>query len=174
MFQNNLIFYAALIVVLAGLIGSRSSDNIAAVNSNTRLLPIYSVETPDKTIAITFDSAWRTRTRRTFWRYWQSTTQRRRFCHGRLLGPLRRVGKGVFLTRGMRLQTTLTSIRTRTNCRARRWRLTRKSVKKNFALTGKANTLYRSPYGEYNNQTVETINNMGYSFIQWDVDSPRL
>ncbi len=60
------------------------------------------------------------------------------FYHGRLLGPLRRVGKGVFLTRGMRLQTTLTSIRTRTNCRARRWRLTRKSVKKNFALTGKS------------------------------------
>lgn len=36
----------------------RSSDNIAAVNSNTRLLPIYSVETLEKTIAITFDSAW--------------------------------------------------------------------------------------------------------------------
>lgn len=31
--------------------------------------------------------------------------------------------------------------------------------------------LYRAPYGEYNNQVVQTINSMGYSFIQWDADS---
>lgn len=31
--------------------------------------------------------------------------------------------------------------------------------------------LYRAPYGEYNDKTVKTINNMGYHFIQWDADS---
>lgn len=31
--------------------------------------------------------------------------------------------------------------------------------------------LYRAPYGEYNENTVKTINDAGYSFIQWDVDS---
>lgn len=34
-----------------------------------------------------------------------------------------------------------------------------------------AKKLYRSPYGEYNEKVVQTINSMGYSFIQWDADS---
>ena len=40
-----------------------------------------------------------------------------------------------------------------------------------YAITGKNNNLYRAPYGEYNNDTVSTINSMGYYFIQWDADS---
>ena len=38
-------------------------------------------------------------------------------------------------------------------------------------VTGVAPTLYRAPYGEYNDKVVTTIEGMGYKFIQWSVDS---
>lgn len=39
------------------------------------------------------------------------------------------------------------------------------------ALTGVEMTLFRPPYGDYNDQLVEVCNNNGYHVIQWDVDS---
>lgn len=39
------------------------------------------------------------------------------------------------------------------------------------ALTGTDMTLFRPPYGDYNNQLVEVANGMGYHVIQWNVDS---
>lgn len=38
-------------------------------------------------------------------------------------------------------------------------------------LTGKEVTLFRPPYGDYNNTVVETVNSCGMYCIQWDVDS---
>lgn len=38
-------------------------------------------------------------------------------------------------------------------------------------ITGKEPTLYRAPYGEYDNTVMTTIEGMGMTVIQWDVDS---
>ena len=38
-------------------------------------------------------------------------------------------------------------------------------------LTGKKVTLFRPPYGDYNNVLIDTCENMGIYPIQWDVDS---
>lgn len=38
-------------------------------------------------------------------------------------------------------------------------------------ITGKAPTLYRAPYGEYDNSLITTVQGMGMNVIQWDVDS---
>lgn len=37
-------------------------------------------------------------------------------------------------------------------------------------ITGKAPTLYRAPYGEYDNSLITTIQGMGMTVIQWDVE----
>ena len=39
--------------------GSSMVSNIIETASQNRLLPIYSVETPEKKVALTFDCAWR-------------------------------------------------------------------------------------------------------------------
>lgn len=39
------------------------------------------------------------------------------------------------------------------------------------AVTGKKPTLFRPPYGEYNDLVVSTVRSMGIEPIQWDVDS---
>lgn len=38
-------------------------------------------------------------------------------------------------------------------------------------ITGQPVTLYRGPYGEYNNRSVAAIEDMGMYYIQWDCDS---
>ena len=39
------------------------------------------------------------------------------------------------------------------------------------AITGEAVKLFRCPYGEYDDNVISTINNMGIDVIQWNVDS---
>lgn len=39
------------------------------------------------------------------------------------------------------------------------------------ALTGRAPTLFRPPYGDYNNSVVGCVKGMGMYCVQWDVDS---
>lgn len=39
------------------------------------------------------------------------------------------------------------------------------------SLTGREMTLFRPPYGDYNNSVVETADSMGYYPIQWDVET---
>ena len=38
-------------------------------------------------------------------------------------------------------------------------------------LTGTEMTLFRPPYGDYNNTLIEAANSLGYHVIQWSVDS---
>lgn len=37
-------------------------------------------------------------------------------------------------------------------------------------LTGIEMTLFRAPYGDYNNTLIESANSCGYHVIQWDVE----
>ncbi len=39
------------------------------------------------------------------------------------------------------------------------------------AVTGKRPTLFRGPYGEYNNAVIRTAESLGHTVLQWDVDS---
>ena len=39
------------------------------------------------------------------------------------------------------------------------------------AITGESPTLFRPPYGEYDDHVVSTVRGMGLEIIQWDVDS---
>ena len=43
--------------------------------------------------------------------------------------------------------------------------------RKIFEITGVTPTLFRAPYGDYDNATLEATENLGMYTIQWDVDS---
>ena len=38
-------------------------------------------------------------------------------------------------------------------------------------LTGKRCTLFRAPFGEYNDTVVSTVRDLGYEIVQWDLDT---
>lgn len=48
---------------------------------------------------------------------------------------------------------------------------TREASRKITAITGEEPTLYRAPYGEYDDSMLTTVEGMGLKVIQWDVDS---
>ena len=39
------------------------------------------------------------------------------------------------------------------------------------SIIGKRSTIFRAPYGEYNDNVVKTVRSAGYEVIQWDVDT---
>ena len=40
-----------------------------------------------------------------------------------------------------------------------------------YQITGTHTTLFRAPFGEYNDTVVRTVRRLGYEVVQWDVDS---
>lgn len=61
--SKNLIVSALIIILLLSicLAGNSLVDNVIETATQNRLLPIYSVETDEKVVALTFDCAWRCR-----------------------------------------------------------------------------------------------------------------
>jgi len=48
---------------------------------------------------------------------------------------------------------------------------TREAGRKIRMITDTQPTLYRGPYGEYDNNSIFTVEGMGYKYVQWSVDS---
>ena len=138
----------------------------------TRSLPIYSVETEEKKIAISFDCAWgvehtdalldamkKNDVRCTFFavQFWVEKYPEyvEKIIHaGHEMGTHSR-------THSYMSTLSEEEIRDELNTSAQ-------AIEK---VTGQKVTLFRPPYGDYDNLLIDTCNEMGIYPIQWDVDS---
>lgn len=170
--KNNIAFYSVTVLMLALFIGIRQNAYVDAVNTNERLLPIYSVETDEKCVAITFDCAWGDEdTAKILDALAKNNAKATFFVTGDYLDRCA-VSAKAFFDAGHEIANHSDNHPHPNKLSAEALlEDTKKCEEKIFALTGVKNTLYRAPYGEYNNETVKTINDAGYSFIQWDCDS---
>lgn len=137
-----------------------------------RSLPIYSVETEEKKVAISFDCAWGVEhtdklleimklndIRCTFFavQFWVERYPeyvRKIIDAGHEIGTHSRTHPYMSTLSKAQIQDELTT--------------SSQAIEK---LTGKKVTLFRPPYGDYNNTLIDTCAEMGISPIQWDVDS---
>lgn len=144
----------------------------AAAAASERKLPIYSVATSEKKISISFDCAWgvehtdkildeldRHNVRCTFFavEFWVEKYPeyaKKVVERGHELGTHSKTHPYMSKLSAAEMQAELTS-----------------SSKKIEEVTGVKPTLFRPPYGDYNNQLIETSNKLGLYPIQWDVDS---
>lgn len=142
------------------------------VSSTKKKLPIYSVDTEKKQVAISFDAAWGADdtdellkiladndVKSTFFLcgYWvddYSEEVKKIFEAGHELGNH---GDNHAHGAQLSLEKNITEIDNVT--------------KKLEALTGVKPTVFRPPFGEYNNTVLEAAESLGYYTIQWDVDS---
>lgn len=174
----------ALIVVIATLlialftvvsvptyvVNQRANNGVPTVSK--RSLPIYSVATEEKKIAISFDCAWgveytqklldtmeKNDVRCTFFavEFWVNKypeyanaiveSGHELGTHSRTHSYMSKLGEAEIIDE---LQTSCKAIE---------------------RATGQTPTLFRAPYGDYNNLLIDTATSMGLYTIQWDVDS---
>ena len=150
----------------------QNSQTVGAGMSSTRSLPIYSVETNEKKVAISFDCAWgvdytdklldimqKNDVHCTFFavQFWVEKYPEyveKIISAGHEMGTHSRTHSYMSKLSKAEIQDELTT--------------SSSAIEK---LTGQKVTLFRPPYGDYNNTLIDTCNEMGIYPIQWDVDS---
>ena len=162
----------AVVSVPAYLLQKGTSNNAQVQVSGGRLLPIYSVSTEEKKVAISFDSAWgvdytdklleimaKNDVRCTFFavQFWVEKYPEyaaKIVDAGHELGTHSRTHSYMSKLSAAEIRDEL-----QTSCEA---------IER---ATGQKTNLFRAPYGDYNNTLISTATEMGLYTVQWDVDS---
>lgn len=160
----------ALVIVMCFFTASRGLS--VAVLNQGRALPIYCVETKEKKISLTFNAAWndsdieeiisildKYKVKSTF------------FIVGDWVDRYPSRVKTLFDS-GHKIENHSDSHSNMTN-------MTKQEViadinacnEKIKTITGTTPTLFRAPYGDYNNNVIKTANALNMIGIQWDIDS---
>ncbi|WP_312651291.1 polysaccharide deacetylase family sporulation protein PdaB [Aminipila sp.] len=163
--------FAALIIIAAAIWIFQAIDVSAVINQD-RKLPIYNVQTSEKKVAISFDAAWgddrtmdildnldKYNVKATFFlvKFWaqkypQDVKEIQKRGH--------EIGNHSATHPDM---TGLTSEKISSELKE-----TSDVIQK---ITGQKTTLFRPPFGAYDNHVIETCEAEGYKVIQWSVDS---
>ena len=138
----------------------------------SRLVPIYSVETSEKKVALTFDAAWGS----------DKTLK--------IVQTLENAGiKGTFFLVGFWIEQNKDKVKaideagfdigTHSNTHPKMSTLSAAKMKEELEtsmnmitnITGKPVQFFRAPFGDYNDTLITVAGNLGLKTIQWDVDS---
>ncbi|KGG79874.1 deacetylase [Caloranaerobacter azorensis H53214] len=147
-------------------------DEIISVFSVKKELPIYSVDTDEKKIAISFDAAWGDQYTKQILdildKYNVKTTF---FLVGFWVDRYPDMVKEI-VKRGHEIGNHSTNHPHMTKLSQeqiiKELKETEDKIKK---ITGQKTILFRPPFGDYNDKLIRTCKNNGYYVIQWDVDS---
>ena len=162
-----------LVVVLAfSLVFLRSTDAIPT-SAAKRDLPIYCVQKPadDKIVAMSFDAAWGNEDTGTLIEIMDKYKVKTTFFV---------VGSWVdkFPESVKQLSDAGHEIMNHSNTHPHMTQISVEKMKEEVescdkkieAITGKKTTLFRAPYGDYNNAVVGAMRDTGHFTIQWDVE----
>lgn len=160
---------AVVIVLVFWLVNNPA---IVGASATKRQLPVYCVQRDDKVVAISFDAAWGNEDTQT------------------LIDILGKYGiKATFFLVGdwvdrypesvAALSAAGHDVMNHSSTHAHFSKLSEDEIvadiekcnSKIEALTGMKPTLFRCPYGEYDDHVINAVNSMGMTAIQWDVDS---
>ena len=170
--NRRLVSGLGLLLVVALIFWAVSSPAIVGVSASNRSLPVYSVERGDKRIALSFDAAWG-----------NEDTQR-------LIDILSGYGlRATFFVVGdwaekypdsvKALAEAGNEVMNHSSSHAHFSSLSSEQIgadisacnEKIAALTGVRPSLFRCPYGEYDDHVIQAVEALGMTAIQWDVDS---
>lgn len=137
-----------------------------------RELPIYSVDRSDNTIAISFDASWGgDKTLRILDILDAYDVKATFFLVGIWVDRFPELVKEI-AARGHEVENHSTSHPHMSQLSAEKIRSELSGVSDKIeAITGRRPTLFRPPYGDYNNRVISVARGEGYECIQWSVDS---
>ena len=163
---------AASAAILAGAIILLMAGGAAVAAAGTKLLPIYSVERDQKMVSLSFDAAWG-----------NEDTQTLIDILGKYDVKVTFFVVGAWVDKYPESVKALSDagheVMNHSNDHAHFNTLSADEIAANInacsdkiqAVTGVRPTLFRPPYGEYNDRVVAAVRGMGMEPIQWDVDS---
>ena len=162
----------ALAVLIAATVWAVRKPEAIAALSPTRELPVYCVERTDKKIAISFDAAWGNEDTQTLIDILTAHNVRATFFlvggwaekYPESVKALADAGEEVM--NHSETHPHMASL-SRDEVQAE----VRQCSERIAAITGTAPTLFRCPYGEYNDEVIRAIRDLGVTPVQWDVDS---
>ncbi|MBQ3262618.1 MAG: polysaccharide deacetylase family protein [Oscillospiraceae bacterium] len=163
---------AALVVCAALVLWAVHQPSIVGASVSSRQLPIYRVQSAEKRVALSFDAAWGNEDTQTLIDILSSHDVRATFFlvgqwvekYPESVQALAAAGEEVMNhseTHPHLNSLTTDEVQQEVNACSDRIE----------ALTGARPTLFRCPYGEYDDHVIEAIRAIGVTPIQWDVDS---
>ena len=170
--HRKLLSACAMVLAIALMFWAVNSPAIVGVSAAKRVLPIYSVQRDDRVVSLSFDAAWGNEDTQMLIDILNKYNVHATFFvvgewvdkYPESVKALADAGNEVMnhsSTHPHMAQLSAEQIQTEVNTCA----------DKIEAVTGTRPTLFRCPYGEYNDTVVSTINGLGMHVIQWDVDS---
>lgn len=164
--------FCLIIGILAGTIAITSTVKAVQTATAQREIPIYCVDTDKKQVALSFDAAWGNEQTEnllnTLDKYKVKTTF---FLVGDWIknfpDSVKEIAKrGHDIGNHSDTHPHMTQMSS--SDMVSQIQSCNDKVKE---LTGKAPTLFRAPYGDYNNDVVKSVNGCNMYCVQWDVDS---
>lgn len=158
-------------ILLASLVAITNTGTVY-FGWTKRLVPIYSVQTTEKKVALTFDAAWGS----------DKTAK--------IVSTLQENGvSGTFFLVGFWVEQNADKVKlideagfdigTHSNTHPKMSTLSSEQVKNELTksmelitnITGKEVKFFRAPFGDYNDNLISIAGSLGLKTIQWDVDS---
>ena len=166
---------AGLCLFLAGLsfiYAGNLNEEATTVLNHARELPVYSVERDEKVLAISFDASWGgSQTLEILDILDQHEVKTTFFLVGIWVEKFPDLVKEI-AARGHEVENHSASHPHMTKISESKMREELRLCSDQIeALTGVRPTLFRPPYGDYNDQVVRTCRQAGYEVVQWSVDS---
>ncbi len=171
--RRRLLGAAALALLVAAIFWAVNSPAVIGASAASRELPVYCVKRDNRAVSITFDAAWGNEDTQT------------------LIDILDRYGvKATFFLVGEWVDKYPESVKaladagvelgSHSDTHPHMASLSPSEIEaevssscgKIEALTGTPVTLFRCPYGEYDNDVITTVRGMGIEPIQWNVEPP--
>ena len=172
-FKHKKVLSALLLIFGVALIfWTINTPALVGVSASERQLPVYCVQRDDKVVAISFDAAWGN----------EDTQDLIDILnHYKVNATFFVVGDWVdkYPESVKALSDNGNEVMNHSSSHAHFSQLTEEQIKADIsacndkikAVTGVEPTLFRCPYGEYDDHVIRAIRGMGIEPIQWDVDS---
>jgi len=170
--EKKILSAVGLILAVVLIFWTVNNPAIVGASATTRELPVYCVQRDDKVVSLSFDAAWGNEDTQQLIDILDSYDINATFF---LVGDW--VDKYPESVKA--LYEAGNEIMNHSSDHAHFSKLSAEEIvadigkcnEKIEMITGVAPTLFRCPYGEYDDHVISTVNSMGMTAVQWDVDS---